>query len=173
MFEPTQTAYADTLNSGGAAGFWPYLVFGLALVIVTIVLMRRFTVFRRSKIFKSLDLVFLEVQVPRESSEDKFGQESTKQNEKELIGIGEQLFTTVNFPPAKWWERFWYGYKALTFEIACYDKKIHFIISCPRSYASVIERGIHSQYPKAIIEEVAPYRLFKKGGSITAAEMVL
>jgi len=173
MFEPTQTAYADTLNSGGAAGFWPYLVFGLALVIVTIVLMRRFTVFRRSKIFKSLDLVFLEVQVPRESSEDKFGQETTKQNEKELIGIAEQLYTTLSFPIPAWWKRFWYGPEVLTFEIAAYNKKIHFYITCARNVLSIVERQIHAQYPKASVEEVEGYQMFKHGYYVSAAELVL
>src|SRR3989338_6202860 len=174
MFEqPEIFASAAPTMTSGSATLLPYLVLGFFAVVFLVLLIRRHSVVKKTNIFRSLDLAFLEVLVPRETAEDKFGQETTKQNEKELVGIAEQLYTTLAFPVQPWYKRFWKGVDSLTFEIAAFDKKIHFYITCPRHLMPLVERQVHAQYPKAAVEEVEGYRIFKKGQSIAAAELAL
>ena len=174
LFEGTSQVYETTTVGGGDFLLWlSYIIIALGIAVFLWILFKRPKTLRRSKLYRSLDLVFLEIVVPKESGEDKFGQESTKQNEKELISIGEQLFTTIYWRREHLWRSFWHGDDVLTFEIAAFDKKIHFYITCPRRRVSVIERQLHAQYPKAVVEVVEPYRVFKSNSHIAAAEFGL
>lgn len=78
MFEDSPTNYYAA-NGGGADWLW-YLVLVIGLVFLAMVFWKRRAILSRAKLFRSLDLVFFEVLMPRETAEDKFGQESTKQN---------------------------------------------------------------------------------------------
>src|SRR3989338_3112546 len=171
--DTTNYSAAATTNGNDFLSLFSYGIIIFVVLVALILVWRRFIVYNRARLHRSLDLSFLEIQVPKENAEDKFGQETTKQNEKELIGIAEQLFTTLYFKRAPWWRRFWRGDDVLTFEIACFSKKIHFYITCPQRMVSIIERHIHAQYPKASVEEVEPYRLFKPDQYVAAAEFRL
>ncbi len=171
MFEDSPTNYYAA-NGGGADWLW-YLVLVIGLVFLAMVFWKRRAILSRAKLFRSLDLVFFEVLMPRETAEDKFGQESTKQNEKEIIGIAEQLYTTVYYPSPPWYKRFWTGTDSISFEISAFQKKIHFYVTCPRALVGAVERQIHAQYPKAAVEEITGYQIFRKGNFVAATELKL
>lgn len=118
---------------------------------------------------RTLNWVFLEVQMPK----DQFKQDEKQKSEEEkknLIAIGEQLFTTLSevgghgtlFHPQQY----------LSFEIACIDKKISFFINCSKDLQEIVEKQIHAQYPFAYIEEVKGYNPFPKGSHFDATELV-
>ncbi len=114
--------------------------------------------------------VFLEIQMPKDNSEDK--EKYQRDEEKKLlIGIAEQLFTTLSGISHENW--FFQPKDYISFEIACTDKKISFYINCPRKLQELIEKQIQAQYPHAFIEEVKGYNPFPDKGEIEASELKL
>jgi hypothetical protein len=114
--------------------------------------------------------VFLEIQMPKENSDDKEKQKS-EEEKKLMIGIAEQLFTTLSESGEhKGWFQ---GKDYYSFEIACTDKKIAFYINCPKSLQELVEKQVQAQYPHAFIEEVKGYNPFQKGASIETTELQL
>ena len=114
--------------------------------------------------------VFLEIQMPKDNSEDKERYQRDEER-KNLIGIAEQLFTTLSGISNEKW--FWQPKEYISFEIACIDKKISFYINCPRSLQELIEKQIQAQYPHAFIEEIKGYNPFPKTGEMEATELKL
>lgn len=114
--------------------------------------------------------VFLEIQMPKDNSEDK--EPNKREEEKKLlIGIVEQLYTTISGIDHEKW--FWQPKNYVSFEIACTNKKISFYINCPRSLQELVEKQIQAQYPHAFIEEIKGYNPFPKTGEMAATELRL
>lgn len=117
---------------------------------------------------RTLDWVFLEVQMPKENASENEKNLSSEEK-KNLIGIAEQLFTTISeiggraklFGPKEY----------VSFEIACTNKKISFYINCPKRLQEIIEKQIHAQYPHAFIDQVDIYNPFQPQGHVAAAEL--
>lgn len=121
---------------------------------------------------RTMDWVFLEVQMPKESSEDKDQQRPKSEEEKkQLIAVAEQLFTTLSESGhSKGWLL---GKDYYSFEIACTQKKISFYINCPGHLRELVEKQLQAQYPHAFVEAVKGYNPFQKGGQVQARELVL
>lgn len=116
--------------------------------------------------------VFLEVQMPKDNSDDKQNtQINNEEQKKNLIGIAEQLFTALSEISAHNW--FFQPKDYISFEIACTEKKISFYINCPRRLQELVEKQLQAQYPHAFIEIVRGYNPFQNGGQIAAAELQL
>ncbi len=114
--------------------------------------------------------VFLEVLMPKESSDEKDKQKS-EEEKKNLIAIGEQLFTALSESgESKGWLA---GKDYYSFEIACTDKKISFYINCPKHLQQLVEKQVQAQYPHAFIEQVKGYNPFIKDGEIEIEELQL
>ncbi len=119
---------------------------------------------------RTKEWVFLEIQMPKDNSEDK--EKYQRDEEKKLlIGIAEQLFTTLSGISHTNW--FWQPKEYISFEIACTDKKISFYINCPRKLQELIEKQVQAQYPHAFIEEIKGYNPFPETGEIEATELRL
>ncbi len=119
---------------------------------------------------RTADWVFLEILMPKDSSEDKEKQQSDEEK-KHLIAIGEQLFTMLSESgESKGWLA---GKDYYSFEIACTDKKISFYINCPKHLQELVEKQIQAQYPHAFIEQVKGYNPFIKGGQLEIEELQL
>lgn len=116
-----------------------------------------------------LDTVLLEVTLPKEVSEKE---EDAKKQEKELIAVGEQFYANLGALIA---QRQPFMSPAVHFclEMAAYNKQIYFYVNAPRKYKDFVERTIHAQYPKAVVEEVPDYNIFTPQGTAVAAEMKL
>jgi hypothetical protein len=118
---------------------------------------------------RTLNWVFLEIQVPKESADEAKSQ--SEEQRKSLIALAEQLFTTLSESGGK--DGFFKRKDYLSFEIACTAKKISFYINCPRSLQQLVEKQVQAQYPHAFIEEVKGYNPFQKGGQVEAVELQL
>jgi hypothetical protein len=116
------------------------------------------------------DWVYLELQMPKESSEDKDKQKN-EDDKKNLIAVAEQLFTTLS--EASSHGGFFGATDYISFEIACVNKKISFYINCPKRLEELVEKQIHAQYPHAYIEAIKGYNPFKKGAKVEAVELQL
>jgi len=118
------------------------------------------------------DWVFLEILMPKEGSPDKDEQRpKTEEEKKLLIGIAEQLFTTLSeSTKEKGWLQ---GKEYYSFEIACTDKKISFYVNCPKNLQQLVEKQIQAQYPHAFIEQVPGYNPFQKDGKVEVEELAL
>jgi len=119
---------------------------------------------------RTLDWVFLEILMPKDSADEKEKQSSSEEK-KNLIAVAEQLFTTLSESGE---HRGWLqGKDYYSFEIACTDKKISFYVNCPRHLQQLVEKQIQAQYPHAFIEEVKGYNPFIKGGQVEIEELEL
>ncbi len=116
--------------------------------------------------------VFLEVQMPKENSDEKQNtQINNEEQKKNMIGIAEQLFTALSEISSHNW--FFQPRDYISFEIACTDKKISFYINCPRRVQELVEKQLQAQYPHAFIEIVRGYNPFQDGSQVAAAELYL
>lgn len=120
---------------------------------------------------RTLDWVFLEVQMPKESKNEDQQRGQGSDDRKNSIAIGEQLFTAISAVGHE--GGFLTSKDYISFEIACTDKKVSFYINCPRSLHDLVEKQIHAQYPHAFIDEVEMYNPFPEGAEVEAAEMEL
>ena len=141
--------------------------------LVGLVLFLR-TLRNRNMLPRSLNMVTLLVRVPREV---KPITEEAKKEEKEVISVAEQMYAnlhTTGIGRAKMFS--WLlGRNHITYEIAALGGKINFYVSAPRRLKDLLEKQIHSQYPKASIEESGDYNIFQpnyktKGGYIKLAK---
>lgn len=154
------------------------LIYAILLLVVLVVVflsvliyyLHRHWYYTRVILPRTKNWVFLEIQMPKDNSEDK--EKYQKEEEKKLlIGIVEQLYTTISgIDHDKW---FWQTKNYISFEIACTDKKISFYINCPRSLQELVEKQILAQYPHAFIEEIKGYNPFPKTGEMEATELCL
>ncbi len=119
-----------------------------------------------------LDWVFLEIQMPKDTSPDKDKDRPKNEEEKkQLISVAEQLFATLSESGGQggWLT----GKDYYSFEIACTDKKISFYINCPKHLQQLVEKQVQAQYPHAFIEQVKGYNPFQPTGQIEVEELVL
>ncbi len=119
-----------------------------------------------------LNSVFLEVLVPKEVTAGDKEQEAVRE-EKDIIGVAEQLFATLAGAEPHGFAAFFRGSETISFEILSVDKKISFLINCPRHFQDLVEKQIHAQYPAAQIDVVLPPRLIKNSAALAAAELGL
>ncbi len=114
--------------------------------------------------------VFLEVQMPKENSDEKQQtQINNEEQKKNLISVAEQLFTGLSEISSHNW--FWQPKEYISLEIACTDKKISFYINCPKHLQELIEKQLQAQYPHAYMEVIRGYNPFQKGGQVAAMEL--
>ncbi|HYE22162.1 MAG TPA: type IV secretion system DNA-binding domain-containing protein, partial [Verrucomicrobiae bacterium] len=117
---------------------------------------------------RMVDSVFLEVSVPKETSNEQ----EPQREEKDLISIAEQFFSTIVHEGEGMHHMLGID-EYLSFEILATGKKISFYINTPKKLHSLIEKQLHAQYPKAHIDVVRPAKIFTKGSKYSAAELTL
>ena len=127
---------------------------------------------RRLAARRLLDSVFLEILMPREvTAQDK--EKDPAKEEKDTIGIAEQLFTTLSHTDRRDFSTFLAGHETIAFEIVSLEKKISFIINCHRDMQDLVEKQIQAQYPSAQIMEVLPPQVILNTAGLAAAELAL
>lgn len=150
--------------------FWLVLAaaFGLAVLLVYFLVADFFR--KKSYGPRVINSAFLEISVPKENSDKE---NEPQKEEKDIIGIAEQFFATINAGRGHGVKEFMGVNDYITLELAAYNKKISFYLNVPRHLVSLIEKQLHAQYPKAQIEEVKAYNIFGKRSYIAAAELAL
>ncbi|MBI3232161.1 MAG: type IV secretory system conjugative DNA transfer family protein [Candidatus Doudnabacteria bacterium] len=150
------------------------VLIGLILVFLAVFFyyLKRHVYHKGHVIPRTMDWVFLEIQMPKENAEEKEQQRvKTEEEKKHLIAVGEQLFTTLSESGhSKGWLK---GKDYYSFEIACTDKKISFFINCPKHLQQLVEKQLQAQYPHAFVEQVRGYNPFQKDGSVEVQELQL
>lgn len=146
------------------------LIIGLGLGVVVLYLAFKETLRRKSWLPRIKESVFLEISVPKESSAHE--QEAQKE-EKDMIAVAEQFFTAISQLHEKDFSHMMGVDDYISFEIAAVGKKISFYINAPKKFQPLIEKQLHAQYPKAQIDKVKVYNIFKKQSQVAAAELTL
>lgn len=145
----------------------------LAAIIVLVGLMVYFLFFEllRKKTWapRIIDSVFLEVSVPKENSDS---QQEAQKEEKDIIAIAEQFFSTISLDSQDMGHFFGID-DYIGLEIAAVGKKISFYLNVPKKLQNLVEKQLHAQYPKAQIDVVEAYNIFQPKGFFSAAELML
>lgn len=158
--------WLKNIDSDPAAMGW-LAVLGVAFLAVGAILLYIYR--QKVTLHDLLDTVLLEVTLPKEVSEKE---EEAKKQEKELIAVGEQFYANLGTLIAQR-QSFLAPSVHFCLEMAAYNKQIYFYVNTPRKYKDFVERTIHAQYPKAVIEEVPDYNIFAAQGASVVAEMKL
>jgi hypothetical protein len=128
----------------------------------------------RGQITRSLNMDIDVVKVSRPlKTQSQSGQQSQPpKSDKELISVMEHLLASLGNIKEKAgiFHRLIYGDAVVAFEIAnpSNNDEISFYVGAPRKFMNIVERQIHSFYPKASLERVKDYNIFYPG-SFTAA----
>ena len=114
---------------------------------------------RTGKITRSLNMIVLQVFVPREAEEQS---QNKGEKEKENISVMEQLFASLSNIREEMLKKIIYGPFYLSFEIATPvdSNEIFFYISVPKKFQSIIEKQIHSFYADAEITQIEDYNIY-------------
>ncbi len=123
----------------------------------------------KGRIERALNMSLLLVQVPKEYPSQKDNQTNQQKQEKELLGVGEQLLASFANIHAKGWNKFFYGEPYVALELAVHHvgEETHFYIAVPNTLSDIIEKQIHSYYPTADVTKVKDYNIFNPNGATT------
>ncbi|MEK7507095.1 MAG: DUF87 domain-containing protein [Patescibacteria group bacterium] len=121
----------------------------------------------KGRVQKALNLTLLLIKVPREAMSGQAGGGGQPKNEKELIGIAEQLISSFTNLHSKGLDKFLYGEPYLVLEMAVHHigEETHFYLAVPRNSEGIIEKQIYGFYPSAEIGRVSDYNIFNPAGS--------
>ena len=158
-----------------------YPLAGLAAVVCfasgAFLVFRSFVSFR-GIITRSLNMDLDVVKVSRPMKRDSQGeQQQQPKSEKELISVMEHLFASLGNIKEKTsiWHRIIYGDAVVALEIAnpADNDEISFYVGAPKKFINIVERQIHSFYPKASIERAKDYNIFSPGSFTSASSLTL
>jgi Helicase HerA, central domain/TraM recognition site of TraD and TraG len=145
----------------------------IAMITTTIVLQMLRNQNLRKRLLKDWEKrVFLEISVPRETIDD-VNKETQRKDEKDSIGIGEQLFAVISEYAKKGLKGYLYGTERFSLEILSIQQKIKFLIVCTEKTADVVEKQILSIYHKADIVRFKNYQFFQPGAITLTQELTL
>lgn len=133
----------------------------------------------RGEITRSLnmDIDIVKVSRPLKTQNQQTQQSQPPKSDKELISVMEHLLASlVNIKEKTGiFHRLIYGDAIMSFEIAnpSNNDEISFFVGAPKKLISIVERQIHSFYPKAAIERIKDYNIFYPGSFTTASYLKL
>ncbi len=158
-----------------------YPLAGLAAVVCfasgALLVFKSFVSFR-GLITRSLNMDLDTVKVSRPMKrEAQGGEQQQPKSEKELISVMEHLFASLGNikEKANIWHRIIYGDAVVALEIAnpADNDEIVFYVGAPKKFINIVERQIHSFYPKASIERAKDYNIFSPGSFTSASSLTL
>ena len=118
---------------------------------------------------RALNTTLFLVKVPREANPSAGS--GPGKNEKELIGIAEQMISSFSNLHSKGWNKFRYGEPYVVLEIAVHHvgEETLFYLSVPKSNEDIIEKQLYGFYPQAEISKVLDYNIFNSQGATSGA----
>lgn len=151
--------------------FWLVLIAVLGLSALLLYFIFSDLIRKRSWGPRILNSVFLEISVPKEGEP---AEKEAQKEEKDVISIAEQFFATVASSTHEAGLHRLFGVNDyLSLEIAAVGKKISFFLNVPKKLQDLVEKQLHAQYPRAQIDVVKPYNIFKKRAFVAAVELTL
>lgn len=129
------------------------------ILLILSVLYYIYTLRKKENIKRTLKMSFLRVTMPKKNSDLDEKQETTK-DFKEMIGLMEQLFSSLNSILSHKLKTkiLWQDYISLEYIAHKWD--IYFYVVAPKEYIWLIEKQINWFYPDAIIEETQELNIF-------------
>lgn len=158
-------------TSSEAVNYGPLVLYLLALLFIAAVFLVLLIWLRgRGKLPKAINTVAFLITVPKVKKMARSGgatesEEEPQREEKDMIAIGEQMFANLYavYIYNKGLKPFFYGKDHLGFEVVSTEGEIRFYVTAPRRIKEYVEKHIHAQYPKAQIEEVDEFNIFREG----------
>ncbi len=150
--------------------FWLILIAILGMVGLLLYFMFVDSLRKKTWAPRVLESVFLEVSIPKESSE---GEKDPQKQEKDVIAIAEQFFSTIATSEGRDMSHFLGINEYIGLEIAAHNKKISFYINVPKRLQDLVEKQLHAQYPTAQIDLVKPYNIFTETSQAVGADLTL
>jgi flagellar basal body-associated protein FliL len=117
--------------------------------------------------------VILEIAVPKESSEQAQKDGGTKRDDKDVLAMGEQIFSVLGEFSKSNFKTWFFGGQRFSLEIINLEQETRFWLGCNNDTAGVIERQILAVYPKANIKQIKTPSIFKENCLAYAQEMDL
>jgi len=138
------------------------LLFGIGLGALFITL---YSILKDSNFFSSLNMVLLEVTVPKDISDDEQQKQGTI---PEQIAQGALFLSGLSsLKEPNLMKSFVFGRPTWSFEIVAHPNgEIVFFIAAPRNYESFLEKQILAYYPQADVRRVQDYTLFEAGDTV-------
>ncbi len=122
-------------------------------------------VHHHSDLERSLNMVFLRIQVPKKESKEDVEREqqsmATGADFKHALGIASHMFDSLHSIYAKSIKHYFTGQDFISLEYAVLDGEINFYVVVPRELTSLIEKQITGFYPDCYVEKVQDYNIFK------------
>ena len=155
---------------------WILIPLTVVLGLIVLVLTVKLFVWgwkRKGQLHQAFDLKLFLITFSPEKTEVE---EKQQKDSKEVYGIMEQLYNSLSsWREENFWRRITYGSPYLVLEIAnsYFSREITFYLSCPKRYASILEKLIHGLYPTAQIEEALDYNIFNPQGATVGGYLKL
>lgn len=142
----------------------------LASAAAALWLLRRWL--RDERLLSSLELVLLEVTLPKDIPERE---KKPGEGVREQIQSGLQWLTSLaGLKESGLWARFLYGAPAFAFEIVAHPEgEIVFFVAAPRRYEEFLEKQVFAYYPNADVRRVTDYTLFQAGDAVRGGSLKL
>lgn len=127
---------------------------------------------------RSLNMVFLNIRVPKKDSkedrETEGEQFSSQRDFKEIAGgVMSQFYHSLYSLYTGRFRRYYSAQEFLSFEYAVLDGQVNFLIVCPRGVVSTVEKQLTAFYPDAYVERVEDYNIFHPHCKVACTYMVL
>jgi len=152
-------------------------VVGAALVLWAIFKYVKWYVHHHSDLERSMNMVFLKIQVPKKESKEDVERESQSMASgadfKSAVGIASHMFDSLHSIYTKSMKHYFTGQDFLSLEYAVVDGEIHFYIVVPRELVGLVEKQVTGFYPDCYVEKVQDYNIFKPNSQTTGCYMEL
>lgn len=135
-----------------------------ALVLLGVAALVMLNVVRsRGAIARSLDMTLMSFTLPRFTAL----QGDKGKQDKELISLMEQLYSSVATLQVKGWNKFLYGNPYIALEMAVHHvgEQIHFYVAVPARFAETFEKQVQGIFSSAQIERTTDFNVFNPAGA--------
>lgn len=154
-----------------------FTLIAIAAVIYGIFRIIKWYIHHHSDSHRSLDLVFLRIQVPKKESKEDLEQEqasfSSGKDFKEVLGIAAHMFDSLHSIYTKSIKHYFAGQDFLSLEYVVLNNQIFFYILAPRELVSLVEKQITGFYPDCYIDKVEDYNIFQPDSKFAGCYMEL
>ncbi len=144
-----------------------------ALIFVLLIAKRKYLSHRKFK--RSMDMVFLKVQISKIESKEQVDKEQSvgTKDFKEAIGVMGQLFDSLHsIHSGKWINKF-IGEEFISLEYVVIEDQIYFYFVVPSNLSSLVEKQITGFFPEAYVEQVEEYNIFSPECKTAATALTL
>ncbi|MCD5385203.1 type IV secretion system DNA-binding domain-containing protein [Candidatus Gracilibacteria bacterium] len=144
-----------------------YIIFSILIAIIIAFFIVIKIIKNKINYKRTLDLTFLKITLPKKDSDLDEKKETTK-DFKEMIGLMEQLYSSLKSIYSNKIIKKIIGQDLISFEYISHEGQIFFYVIIPKNYKYLIEKQINGFYTDAIIEETTEVNIFKNRKYIEA-----